>query len=136
MSYEYFLQAHLHEDLQQIPTADILSIFEDFIVSREENYIQLEFEEGNSCGVYIDTMDPFVSGFSVDRPCYSKQLGECLYKVMLLGNFVFFEPDGKGPIIVSPATEAHLPADMIETLGNPAIAESKESFLELYFNNR
>lgn len=136
MSYEYYLQAYLREDFQQIPTASILSILEDFIVSREKSYIGLEFEEGNGCGIYINVTDPFVSGFSISRPCYSKLLGECIYKVMLLGNFVFFEPDGKGPIILSPATEAHLPVDMIESLGKPGIAETEERFLELYFNNR
>lgn len=55
---------------------------------------------------------------------------------MLLGNFVFFEPDGKQPIIVNPATESHLPVAMSETLGKPAVAESLDDFLVLYFNNR
>ncbi len=136
MSYEYYLQAHLEEDVQEIPTASILSIFENFIVAKDEDYISLEFEEGNSCDIYMNTTDPSISSFMVSRPCDSRQLGKCLYKVMLLGNFVFYEPDGKGPIIVSSATEAHLPADMIESLGKPAIAGSEEQFLELYFNNR
>lgn len=136
MSYEYYLQAHLEKDAQQIPTTGILSIFEDFIVERGENYIRVEFEEGNSCDIFIDLNDPFESGFMISRPCHSKQLGKCIYKVMLLGNFVFYEPDGKGAIIVNPETEYHLPVDMIEALGRPTLAESEDDFLELYFNNR
>lgn len=136
MSYEYYLQAHLKEEAQRIPTARILSIFEDFITGRGENYIRVEFEEGNSCDIFIDLNEPFESGFMISRPCYSKQLGRCIYQVMLLGNFVFYEPDGKGAIIANPATEYHLPADMIEALGKPVLAESEDDFLELYFNNR
>jgi len=136
MSYEYFLQAHLHQDAQEIPTESILLIFKDYIIAKDESYIDLQFEEGNSCTIYIDTTGSTVDNFMVSRPCYSKQLGECLYQVMLLGNFVFFEPDGKHPIILSLATEAHLPIDMIETLGKPAVAEGMNDFLELYFNNR
>ncbi|GAA3942726.1 hypothetical protein GCM10022209_42740 [Chitinophaga oryziterrae] len=55
---------------------------------------------------------------------------------MLLGNFAFFEADGKYMITAAPSVEAHLPVDMIETLGKPAVAESLEEFLKLYHNNR
>jgi len=96
----------------------------------------LQFEEHNSCTIYLDADNSTVSHIMVSRPCGSKQLAECLYQVMLLGNFVFFEPDGKQPILVNPATESHLPEDMIETLGKPAVAKSLDDFLILYFNNR
>ena len=136
MSYEYFLQAHLNQDFQEILTESILTIFKDYITARDQRYIDLEFEEGNSCTIYIDTTSPTTTGFMISRPCYSRRLAECLYQVMLLGNFVFYEPDGKAPIIIHPATEEHLPTDMVEALGKPAIGESKERFLELYFTNR
>ncbi|MCS3795888.1 hypothetical protein [Niastella sp. OAS944] len=136
MSYEYFLQAHLHQDSQEISTESILAIFSKYIIAKDETYIDLQFDEENRCTIYIDTIDSTVSGFMVSRPCGSKQLGECLYNVMLLGNFVFFEPDGKQPILVNTAAESHLPEDMIEALGRPAVAKSMDEFLELYFNNR
>jgi hypothetical protein len=136
MSYEYFLQAHIHQDSQLIPTESILSIFRDYTTSKDDTYIELQFDEENSCTIYIDTNDETVDSFMVSRPCYSRQLGECLYKVMLLGNFVFFEPDGKQPIIVNAETESHLPVDMTEAIGKPVVAKSLDDFLELYFNNR
>jgi hypothetical protein len=135
MSYEYFIQAHLHQDSQKIPTESILSIFKRYIVAKDKTYIDLHFDESNRCTIYLDTEEPDNSGFMVSRPCGVK-LGECLYEVMLLGNFVFFEPDGKYMITVAPSVEAHLPADMIETLGKPVVAKSQEDFLKLYHNNR
>lgn len=136
MSYEYFLQAHIRQNSQSIPTESILSIFRDYTTSKDDTYIELQFDEENSCTIYIDTNDETVDHFMVSRPCYCRQLGECLYKVMLLGNFVFFEPDGKQPIIVNTETESHLPFNMCEVLGKPGVARSLDDFLELYFNNR
>jgi hypothetical protein len=136
MSYEYFLQAHRNQESQEISTENILSIFKDHITQKDESYIDLQFEDGNSCTIYMDTAGATVNSFMISRPGYSRQLGECLYQVMLLGNFVFFEPDGKQPLILNSTTEDHLPEGMTEALGKPAIAESLEEFLELYFNNR
>lgn len=136
MSYSYFLQAHLNQDAQEIPMSSILAIFRDHIAAMEDNCIDLEFEEGNSCTIYVDTTQITTTGFTINRPCFDKRLGEYIYEVMQLGNFVFFEPDGKTPIITNPVVEEHLPPDMIETLGKPAIGRSKEHFLELYENNR
>jgi hypothetical protein len=136
MSYDYFLQAHFQEEPQNIPTEAILAIFAPFTKEKGEEFIDLEFGEGNSCTIYITTTDVAVSGFSVNRPCDSRQLGECLYRVMSLGNFVFFEPDGKQPIILDSAIEGHLPGDMVEALGKPAVAGSEEDFLAFYFNKR
>jgi hypothetical protein len=135
MAYEYFLQAHLNGDPQGIPTECILTIFKDYIVTKDDTFIDLEFNEGNSCSIYLDTEEPYNSGVMISRPCGDK-LGECLYEVMLLGNFVFFEPDGIHVIIINPDVEVHLPKDMIESLGKPVIASGREAFLELYANNR
>ncbi len=130
MSHAYFLQAHLNREPQNIPTINILEIFRDYIVEKGETYIDLEFDEGNSCTIYLDTDEPNNSGFMVSRPC-SGRLWECLYEVMLLGNFVFFEPGGLSMIIVNPEVERHLPTNMIESLGKPVVVQNRESFLKL-----
>ena len=135
MSYEYFLQAHLHKDFQKIPTEKILSVFRPYIVAKDKTYVDLRFDENNTCTIYLNTEAPDNSGFMVSRPC-GGGLGECLYQVMLSGNFVFFEPDGIHMITVNPSVEAHLPENMIATLGKPVVGVSLEEFLKLYDNNR
>lgn len=135
MSYEYYLQAHLSGDSQGVSTESILEVFRDYVVRKNQTYIDLDFSEGNSCSVYLDTEEPANSNLMISRPCGDK-LGECLFKVMLLGNFVFYEPDGAHMIIVNPDVEAHLPEDMIASLGKPVVASDLETFLELYAANR
>ena len=60
----------------------------------------------------------------------------CLFEVMQLGNFVFYEPDGKHMIALSAETEEHLPDDMVEALGKPLVTEEWEAFREAYKHNR
>jgi hypothetical protein len=55
MSYEYFLQAHLHQDEQKIPTESMLAIFRQYIVAKDETCIDLYFDANNSCTTYLDT---------------------------------------------------------------------------------
>lgn len=136
MSYDYFMQAHVHGEAQEIPTEKFLRIFEKYISQKDDNYIDLYFDELNSCTVYMDTGEPTNSGITINRPCADERLIRCLYAVMQLGNFVFYEPDGKHMIALSIETEQHLPEDMVETLGKPLVAEGWEAFLEAYTNNR
>ena len=136
MAYEYYLQAHHEKDSQAIPVESILSVFRDYIKEKDDSSIDLQFDEENGCTIYFDTTATTTDSLMVSRPCGSRLLGECLYRVMLLGNFVFFEPDGKRPITLSADTEAHLPADMVNSLGKPAVARDREAFLTLFFNNR
>lgn len=135
MSYEYILQAHIHQESQDIPTEQILQVFNDYIVLKEQTYIDIDFGEGDTCTIYIDTEMPYNNCVVISRPCEGK-LCEFVYKIMGLGNFVFYEPDGKHMIIINPAVSEHLHEDMIETLGEPVIATTFEAFRELYNNNR
>lgn len=135
MSYEYFLQAHLNHGPQQISTTRILQIFSKYIVAKDKTYVDIAFDDGSTCSIFIDTELPYNDNIMISRPCEGK-LGDCVYEIMNLGNFVFFEPDGKHMIIINPDVHKHLPPDMIDTLGEPVIAQTMEEFLELYNNNR
>lgn len=138
MSYEYYLQACENQAPQEIPTHKIVEIFEPYIVSRntEFNYLDLVFDDLNHCSVYVDLGDPTTNGITISRPCGTEAMVRCMYEVMRLGYFVFFEPDGHGMITLLPETEAHLLEGMVESLGTPAVASSWEEFYSLWENNR
>jgi hypothetical protein len=136
MSYDYFLQAYLHKDDQEISTEKILRIFERFITKKEDGCIEVQFDDKNSCTVYMETEKPFIDNITINRPCSGEEFPRCLYEIMQLGNFIFFEPDGNYPIILNPETEEHLPEDMVESLGKPKVADGLESFSQLLANAR
>ena len=136
MSYEYFLSAYTERESENISTKKILQVLEQFISKKDENAVELTFDEINNCCIYLDIDEPFVNGMMISRPCGGEQFIKCLYRIMQLGNFVFFEPDGKRMIALNPDIQQHLPEDMIESLGEPLIATDGEIFLKFISENR
>jgi hypothetical protein len=136
MSYEYYLQACENQGPQEVPTQKVLKIFEPYIVKRDSTCLDLEFDIQNHCTIYLDTDAPMTDGMMISRPCGAEALVRCLYEVMQLGYFVFYEPDGDAPITLLPETEAHLMEGMVESLGAPAVAASWEEFYKLWKKNR
>lgn len=136
MSYDYFLQAFEEQEAQEIATEKVLTVFAPYVTEKADSYVDLVFDADNRCTVYLSTAEPAVSGMMINRPCVGTAFAACLYQVMLTGNFVFFEPDGIQPLITAAATEGHMPADMITTLGKPALAWSLAEFIDLLDNNR
>jgi hypothetical protein len=90
----------------------------------------------NQCTVYLEADGPFIDNMMISRPCGTEALVRCIYEVMRLGFFVFFEPDGHRPITLLPETEGHLLEGMVESMGAPAVAGSWEEFYELWEHNR
>ena len=139
MSYDYFLQAHIEGDDQVVMTSEVLRIFQPYTSEVNDSYIELDFGDAGSCTIFMNVSSPFISNVNINRPCHGRELADCLYQVMRLGNFVFLEPDGKHVIVVDEETLQHLPEDVTEDigeLGGAVIANSRESFWQLYEDNR
>jgi hypothetical protein len=136
MSYDYFLQACLEHNPQEIPTERILAIFEPFIIDKGPDYIELEFEKNNRCIIFMDTDATGNACLNVHRPRGGEPFVRCLYQVMLLGHVVFFELDGIKAITLSPEMDKHLLSGMLQTIGTPVLAANWEEFRKLWQNNR
>ena len=136
MSYDYYLQAHLNQDSQNISADSILKILEEYVTRKGEGFVDLQFDKDNSCTFYFEIDEPFTNSININRPCSGEEFMRCIYRIMQLGNFVFFEPDGKYSIILNEKIKTELPEDMIEGLGEPAVANDFEEFQQLLLNNR
>jgi hypothetical protein len=135
MSYNYFISAFTNQESPQIATEKLLAIVDQYMVNRDENAIDLIFGKDERCTLFINSFVPGFDGMMTDA-CDHELFLRCLYDIMQLGNFVFYEPNGKAMIILSPEVEAHLPESMIETMGQPLVADDFESFKTLFYNNR
>lgn len=129
MSDDIFVQAHVKGDAQEIPTGDVLACFVPFIMHQEEDFIDLLFDEENTCTIFLDTNSPTVTDLLIERPCGDERLFECVYRVMQLGNFVLYQGEGERFIVLKEDTIAHLPEGMAEALGEAKIAPDQDSFL-------
>lgn len=135
MSYDFFWNAHLNGQPQQIPTGKFLAIFEKYIVNRDENAVDLCFDDGESCVVYMNSLDAGFDGMMTSSCCHEQFL-QCMFELMQLGNFIFYEPDGKGSITTEPDIEKHLLPGMTESIGNVQVGADWQSFRHLIINNR
>lgn len=136
MSYDYFLQAHIEGDEQVVLTSEVLRIFQPYTSDVSESYIDLDFGDAGSCTIFMEVSSPVISGININRPCGTKELVDCLYDVMVLGNFVFIEPEGKHLIVLNEETIAHLPEGMSDELGGTVIAGNRDAFWQLFQENR
>jgi hypothetical protein len=136
MSYDYFLQAHLNQDSQDISTDSILKILEKYVAKKGEGFVDLQFDKDNSCTFYFELDEPYTNSININRPCTGEEFIRCIYQIMQLGNFVFFEPEGNYSIVLNEKIEIELPEDMIESLGKPVIANDFEEFRKFLLTNR
>ena len=134
MGHSLHLQAHINGGSQEIPTKEVLACFSEFIAAQDDTAIYLEFSEEDSCTIYLCTTGPSIDHLTVSRPCGDDRLPECLFQVMQLGNFVFFEPGADRFIIPDEAVIQHMPEGMAEALGTAWIATDLDSFMKAYYS--
>ena len=128
MSTEWFLQAHVNGRDQPVDAAKIL-----FEIRREKTKewresIDVFFEDGQFSTFFIDAAASVISSIMVARPVKAVRLNELLFRIMKLGNFILFAPDGAFPIALVADIEAHLPPGMVQGIGAPRIAHSSVEF--------
>ena len=134
MGRDVYFQAHLDGGPEGLLAEDILGCFADYISDKADNFVGLTFSEQDGRGIYIDTGSETVNGFTVSRPGVVPALGECLYRVMKLGNFVMFEAGELPTVVVDEKVVEHLPVGMVEALGEPRVAGDLKAFMDIWEN--
>ena len=116
MSVSIYCQAHLNGDSQEIEVSEIIEAFSPHVVKSDEFGFKVEYDEMNSCFVYIDVKDKTCSSFSISKPCGDDRLYKAIFKCMKLGNFISYWSDGNKFYITNQSTISHIPSDMKEFL--------------------
>jgi hypothetical protein len=130
MSTEWFLQAHNNGEDQYIYVKNVIEIFSNYEFSKFDKGIDIKLLEG-TVSIYFDVFEDEISHLMISRPIKSKELENIIYRIMELGNFIFFVSDGNYPIMLKQDIENNLPDGMVESLGKPKIAKSEMEFSNL-----
>ena len=130
MSTEWFLQAHNNGGDQYILVKNVIEILSNYEFSKIDTGIDIKLLEG-TVSIYFDVFEDEISHLMISRPIKSKELENIIYRIMELGNFIFFVPDANYPIILKQDIENNLPDGMVESLGKPKIAKSEIEFSDL-----
>jgi len=112
---------------QSVPAQKIMSVLAKYKAHNSEDYLDVILPDGDVT-IYMDSSSDKVSSMMISRPIKSKFLDEIIYNVMQCGDFIFYAPDGEFPIVLNSGVTSNLPEGMLESLGEPRIAESLESF--------
>jgi hypothetical protein len=133
VSTEIFCTRFERADLAVIPTKSLELAFEDFTAT------SLGYEIPGSlasCRLFeslsFSVAEGGASGFAVGRPSTDIELYEALFLLLRLEGVVVYAP-GSPPIVGNPASIAHLPESMLESLGCPVLTGSSVQLLAELF---
>ncbi len=132
MSFDIFIQWFQDGEPAGVLVEQVRSTLGSALVAEDEHGWQLSFGPDCESDLYLsfvgDNDQSRVSGVTVNRPCAHEMLWEALFELMSLGNGVFYFPDAR-PLVRSPSAVDHLPADMVESLGEPEVVVQASALL-------
>ena|SRR5579883_3008938 len=132
MGFEIFIVCWRDGEQATIPRAWLRTLFPVEESGQETDIWTLAYDARNRCDLYLRTLpgDPEqITGFSVDRPCGEIRFWNALMDVLRRGNLVLYWPGEEPPLVADLAVIRHLPADMVESLGQPVCVRSGEEIL-------
>ena len=133
MSFDVYLQFYEEGQPAGVPHRAVRETLGVPAEMAESGSWRVDYDEWNGCDLSIHALAPddaLVHAITVSRPCGDLRLWEALFRVMGLGNGVFYFPGSGPPIVVKPAAERHLPADMMQALGRPVCVHNAQDIVE------
>jgi hypothetical protein len=135
MSVEAFLWAFQEGDVTSLPLDKILATFADFTVGWQpaDGVLRVCFgDEVNCCEIYCGSgseASNSTKGLIIFRPVEHHDLWRSVLAIMRLGNVVLFFSDDTTPLFAIQDAPRHLPADLLESLGQPRFVECPDDIL-------
>jgi len=127
MSFDVYLQSFHNGELAGIPRQCVRDAFGPHVTETGPDDWQLRYDDANSSALDLmghDTDATMILGFTVYRPCSDQRLWDALASILASGDVVLFFPGGRAPLVARSSVVHHLPASMIEALGQPVVVTS------------
>lgn len=122
MSFEIFVQAFNEGQPGGVPRQQVCAAFGRYLTCDEPELLVVRYDDENYCEISLNphlTEDGLIQGFSVCRPCVDARLWDSLASILTLGNLVLYFPGCGAPLVARNSARSHLPAEMVEALGEP-----------------
>ena len=112
-----FRDGELHPE----PTTLLRAPFQPLVRSMEPRCLVLGLADGQESLLFIDTAADTGSGFTLNRPVRDPTLWQALFSALQHTGRVLVVPGEVPPLIGVADTAPHLPAFMVEALGQPVV---------------
>jgi len=133
MSFEVFLQCFDRGEPAGIDREAIRALFPVDNERSDGTLWSVWYDQQNGCDIFVEPLesDPsLVTALTVSRPCEDRRLWEALLAVMRMGAVTLYFPGEAPPLVAGAQVAHHLPPDMVETMGPPAIAATAQDILD------
>ena|SRR5579883_2929775 len=131
MSFPVYVDCWRNGQQSTIPKAAVLALFPVEEMERDAEVWNLEYGPLDSCQVhlYAESDPTQIGGFCVHRPCKDMRLWDALAAVLRLGTLVLYWPGCEFALVADETMAAHLPEEVVESLGPPKCVHSGEEIL-------
>ena len=127
MSLEFYFLPYHQGQPASLPRAELRRLFPVVDAESEPDYWRIRYDATHECAIGLTPVDgrpDLVASFCIYRPCAAPRFWNDLLTVLRLGPVALVFPGDAPPIVGSHATVAHLPADVIASMGTPLVADS------------
>jgi hypothetical protein len=133
MSFDIFLQSFQNGRAVNLPDKIISTLFLKYCVNKSSDVFILEYPDGSRSELSVGKDKPS-AGLSVSRPPGSIEFWRAILSVLQQTPSCLYWPGG-GPVIAQTCVRNHLPATMIEKLGEPILISTPEQIIEAIKNS-
>jgi hypothetical protein len=129
MSFDLYIGGCLNGKKAPFPRALLARYFGEFVSRREPRCLTLSFEGGEECLLFCDD-EELVEICSINRPGPAPALYQAIFELLRSANLVLFLPGECPPLVGRAETITHVPADMVEGLGQAVVLGHATEILE------
>lgn len=125
MSFDLFVGCFRNGKKATFPRSLVDEYFGPYVTAKHPECLTLTFDASSQSYLYVEEASA-IDGFSINRPCTSSKLYEALLSLLRSENLALYMPGNCPPLIANPSAAAHLPKDMVDSLGPPVMLSSSD----------
>jgi len=132
MSFELYVQSFKDGEPAGIPLGVIRTAFGGFLSEQERDYWHITYGPSDSCELALSALPNSLAQvhcITIARPCSNPRFWSSLIELLSIGNTVLYFPGCSGPMVLNAGAAAHLPPDMLASLGKPIVVSSGADML-------
>ena len=125
MSFDLFVGCFRNGRKGTFPRSLVDDYLGPYVTAKHPGCLTLTFDARSESYLYVEEA-PEIDGFCINRPCTSSKLYDALLSLLRSDNLVLYMPGNCPPLIANPSVTAHLPKDMVDSLGAPVVLSSSD----------
>ena len=124
MSLDLVLSCWRHGQMHRLPTTQLSAPFQPLVLRRAPRCLVLGLADGQESLLFGDHAADNGHGLTLSRPVDDPALWQAVFEALQCVGTVLLVPGPVPPLVGQADTLPQLPADMVDSLGAPALAAS------------